>query len=85
METLQTTKAHFSIPSLIAIAAAIASFFVAPGSGFLLAVVALVAGVIGIMLAMSPSVRGGIVSTLSLVLAGIGIIVAIVRALTGLR
>ena len=84
METLQP-KAQFSIPSLIAIGAAIVSFFVGPGPGFLLAIVAMISGVIGVVLAMSPSVRGGLVSTLSLCMSGIGIIVAIVRALTGLR
>lgn len=80
METAQT-KAHFSIPSLIAIAAAIASFFVRPGTGFILAIVAIVFGVFGFILALAPSVRGGLVSVLSLMLAGIGIVVAIIKAI----
>jgi len=79
-ETLQT-KAHFSIPSLVAIGAAIASFFVSPGAGFMLAIVAIIAGVIGVLLSMSPSIRGGVVSMFSLIVAAIGIVVAIARAL----
>ena len=55
METVQT-KAHFSIPSLIAIGAAIASFFVGAFAGLLLALVAIAFGIIGIVIAMAPSV-----------------------------
>jgi hypothetical protein len=80
METAQS-KAHFSIPSLIAIGAAIASLFVSPGTGFLLAIVAIIFGVFGFILALAPSVRGGIVSILSLMLASIGIVIAIIRAI----
>ena len=74
------TKPHFSIPSIIAIAAAIVSFFVSPASGFLLAMVAIGFGAFGFILALAPSIRGGIVSILSLFLAGIGIVVAIIKA-----
>ena len=81
METAAPGKAHFSIPSLIAIAAAIASFFVSPGAGFLLAIVAIIFGVLGFIVALAPSVRGGIVSVLSLMLASIGIVIAIIRAI----
>jgi len=80
MEGVQN-KPHFSIPSLIALVAAIASFFVSAGTGFILAIVAIVFGVIGFLLALSPSVRGGIVSIFSLVIAGIGIVAAIIRAI----
>jgi hypothetical protein len=74
-------KPHFSIPSIVALAAAIASFFVAPGLQFILALVAIVFGVIGLLLSFSPSIRGGIISTFSLVVAAIGIVVAIIRAI----
>lgn len=76
------TKPHFSIPSLMAIGAAIGSFFVSAGAGFFLALAAIVFGVIGFILALSPSVRGGILSFVSLILASIGIVVAIIRAFT---
>ncbi len=79
METGTTTKPHFSIPSLIAIGAAIASFYVGALGGFILAIVAVVFGLIGLLLSMAPSVRGGFISILSLFLAVIGIIAAIIK------
>jgi len=82
MEVAQN-KPHFSIPSLIAIAAAIASFFVSPGAGFLLAIVAIIFGVLGLLLAFAPSVRGGAVSILSMFLACIGIVAALIKAIAG--
>lgn len=80
METGQT-KAHFSIPSIIAIAAAIASFYVGAAGGLILAIVAIVFGFIGLMLSMAPGIRGGFVSMLSLALAVIGIIAAVIKAI----
>ena len=73
------SKPHFSIPSIIAIACAIASIFVRPATGVLLAIIAIVFGVIGFLLALAPSVRGGVMSICSLFLAGIGIVIAIIR------
>jgi len=80
METGQITKPHFSIPSIVAIVAAIISLFTGAFWGFILAIIAIVCGIVGSLMAMSPSIRGGIISVLSLVLAAIGIILAIVRA-----
>jgi hypothetical protein len=74
------SKPHFSIPSIIAIGAAIASLFVRSGTGIILAIVAVFFGVIGFFLSLSPSIRGGLVSILSFFLASIGIVIAIVRA-----
>lgn len=74
------SKPHFSIPSIIAIGAAIASFFAGAGAGFALAIVAIVFGVIGFLLSLAPSVRGGVTSVLSMILACIGIVIAIVKA-----
>jgi hypothetical protein len=83
MNSLQT-KPHYSIPSILALAAAIASFFVSAGTGFLLAIVAIVCGVLGFILSLSPTIRGGAISVFSLCLAGLGIIVAIIRAIVRL-
>jgi hypothetical protein len=80
METTSQAKPHFSIPSLIAIGAAIASFFVSAMGGFILAVIAIIFGIIGVLLSLSPSVRGGAVSILSMILAAIGIVIAIAKA-----
>ncbi len=74
------TKPHFSIPSLIAIGAAIASFCVGAGTGFILAIVAIIFGVIGVLVSLSPSVRGGFISIFSLIIAAIGIVIAIIKA-----
>jgi hypothetical protein len=74
-------KPHFSIPSIIAVVAAIASFFVSPGTGFVLAIVAIIFGVFGFLLSLAPSVRGGLMSMVSLVFAVIGIVAAVTKAL----
>ena len=84
MDTSIQSKPHYSIPSVLALAAAIASFFVSAGTGFLLAMVAIVCGVIGFILSLSPSIRGGVVSAFSLCLAGLGVVVAIIRAIVRL-
>ena len=73
-------KPHFSIPSIIAIGSAIASLFVRPGTGIILAIVAIIFGVIGYLFTLSPSIRGGLTSILSFFLASIGIVIAVVRA-----
>ena len=78
METVQA-KPHFSIPSLIAIGAAIGSYFSGAFWGFVLALIAIAFGILGMILSMSPSVRGGIVSIFSLFAGAIGIVVAIIK------
>jgi hypothetical protein len=75
------SKAHFSIPSIIAIAAAVASFFVGALGGFILALFAIVFGIIGVVLSLSASVRGGILSVTSMIAAAIGIVVAVAKAI----
>jgi hypothetical protein len=75
------TKAHFSLPSIIAIAAAVSSFFVGAFGGFALALVGIVFGIIGLLLSLAPSVRGGFISILSLIVAGIGIVIAAIKAI----
>lgn len=73
------SKAHFSIPAIIAIAAAVGSFMMGSGMGFVLAIIAIIAGVIGMLLAFAPSVRGGMVSMISIFAGLIGIVAAIVK------
>ncbi len=81
METTGQTKPHFSIPSIIAIGCAIASLFVGPGMGFILAIIAIIFGVIGFLVALSPSVRGGVMSIFSLLIAAVAIVIAIIKAI----
>ena len=83
MHTVGQTKPHFSIPSIIAIGAAIACLFVRPGTGIALAIIAIFFGVIGFILSFSPSIRGGLTSVFSLILASIGVIIAIIKAIVG--
>lgn len=75
----QTQHPEYSLPSLLAIIAAIASFFFGAGIGFLLAVAAIVLGVIGMLLAASPTIRGGIISIFSVGAGLLGIIAAVLK------
>ena len=74
-----TGKAAFSIPSLLAVAAALGSFATGAFLGTLLAIAAIVLGVLGALLALSPRVRGGMISVLSILLGLIGIIAAVFK------
>lgn len=76
-----TPKASFSIPSILAVVAAIFSFTQNPFIGLILAVTAILLGVVGIILSLSPSIRGGITSTISIVAGLIGIVAAIIKTL----
>jgi len=74
-------KATFSIPSIIAVIAAILSFNVGAFFGFVLAGVAILAGLIGILLSLSPSKRGGMASVLGVIGGAIGVIAAIIKTI----
>ena len=75
-----TPKATFSIPSILAIVCAIGSFVVHSGTAtLLLAIGAALFGIIGVVVALLPHVRGGIISVLSIAMGAIGLITAIVR------
>lgn len=69
----------FSIPSLLAVAAAIGSFATGAFLGTLLAIVAIVLGVIGALLALSPRVRGGMMSVIAIGAGLLGIIAAVFK------
>lgn len=81
MSSQDSQKAAFSIPSILSIIAAILSFKVGAIGGLLLAGVAIVMGLIGILLALSPRTRGGIFSGLGVVGGVIGVIAAVVKAI----
>ncbi|WAC21384.1 hypothetical protein OVA24_08290 [Luteolibacter sp. SL250] len=79
---MANSKASFSLPSLIALVAAILIFVVNNGFlVFLLAGVAIIFGLLGIILSLAPSVRGGIVSFLGIGAGLIGVIMAMVKLL----
>jgi len=69
----------FSIPSILAMICAVASFAVGAGLGFVLAILAIILGGIGVMLAMLPQTRGGIASVISILAGAIGIIAAVFK------
>lgn len=81
MSSNQSSKAAFSIPSIIAILAAIFSFKVGAIGGLLLAGLAILSGIIGVLLSLSPRTRGGIFSMLGVVGGVIGIIAAVIKAI----
>ena len=75
-----TVSASFSIPSIIALLAAIGSFMNGAILGMVLAVVAIVFGILGVVLSLAPAKRGGVISTLGIGAGVIGIIAAVVKA-----
>ena len=69
----------FSIPSILAIICAIGSFMTGAGLGFLLAILAIILGGLGVVLALAPQTRGGIMSIISILAGAIGIIAAVLK------
>jgi len=74
-------RATFSIASIIAILAAIFSFTTNAFFGMVLAVVAIVFGLFGVLLALSPARRGGIASILAVIAGCLGIVAAVIKAI----
>ena len=81
MNSNNTSRAAFSIPSILALVAAIASFYVGAFFGLILAGLAIVMGAIGVVLALSPKTRGGIFSVIGIAGGLIGIIAAVIKAI----
>ena len=77
----EPSKPAFSIPAILALIAAIASFFQGATFGLLLAVAAILLGSLGILLSLSVRKRGGIVSIFSVLAGLLGIIAAIIKAM----
>lgn len=71
----------FSVPSLISLGASILILFVVKGGFaiFLLAGVAIIFGLIGLVLSLSPKVRGGFTSFIGIGAGLIGLIIAVVK------
>ena len=81
MEVSEPKAAKFSIPSIIALVAALLSFMTGAVAGLILAIIAIIFGVIGVLLSFSSRTRGGLVSTLSLLAGFIGIVAALIKAI----
>jgi hypothetical protein len=71
-----------SVASIIAIISALVSFYLSAhhhqAIGFLLALIAIGGGILGGVEALSPRVRGGLLSIAAVALGVIGIVVAII-------
>lgn len=78
---MNANKAAFSIPSILAIIAAILSFYFGAILGLIFAAMALIFGVVGILLALAPQTRGGGISIIAILLSVIGVIAAIIKAI----
>ena len=73
-------KAQFSMPSVLSLVVALASFATErPLWALVLSIAAAVFGVIGVVVALLPGVRGGLLSMLSILMGLVGLIVAIIR------
>jgi hypothetical protein len=80
MNSDESKKAVFSIPSVISVIAAIFSFKMGAIMGLVLAGVAIVFGLIGLLLSLSPNKRGGIFSFLGIAGGALGVVAAIIKA-----
>lgn len=69
----------FSMVSILSVVAAIASFYAGAGFGLLLALLAILFGVLGLVFAISPARRGGFLSVISIFAGVIGIVAAIAK------
>lgn len=78
---MDNKQASFSFASIIAILAAIFSFKVGAFFGLVLAAVAFVFGLLGILFALRPSVRGGALSIIAIILSFVGVIAAVIKAI----
>lgn len=73
----QQTGTAATIAIIAAIVGWIVLFAAYPGWSFLLNILAVVAGIIGLIMAASPRVSGGIASIVGIVLGAVGVILAI--------
>ena len=75
------TRGSCSIPSIIALLAAVGSFMNGAVLGMILAGVAIVFGILGVLLSLASSKRGGVISTFGIGAGVIGIIAAVIKAM----
>ncbi len=77
-------RAHpsFSLPSILAVVAAVLSFNFGATLGLVFAIVAIVLGALGVLLALSPRIRGGMISIVSILAGVVGIVAAVFKFLT---
>jgi hypothetical protein len=80
-EQVVAPRVKFTIPSIIALVAAILSFMTGAVAGLILAIIAICFGLLGVLLSFSSRRRGGVVSTFSLLAGFVGIVAAVIKAI----
>ncbi len=78
---MDNKPASFSFASIVAILAAILSFNVGAIFGLILAAVAFIFGLVGILFAVRPNVRGGAISMIAIILSFVGVVAAVIKAI----
>ncbi len=73
-------RAYSSLASLLSVGLAVGSFYTGPAAGFMLALVAIAFGIVGMVLSQSPQERRTIVGMFALGLGILGILIALTRA-----
>ncbi len=68
-----------SLPAILAIVCAMTSFLAGAFWGFILALLAIVFGLIGVLVALAPRRRGGVASILSILAGAFGIVAALFK------
>lgn len=74
-----SNRPAFSVPSILAVICAVASFYAGAAMGMFLAIAAIVLGATGMLMSVAPSIRGGITSFIAMGAGLIGIIAAIIK------
>ena len=74
-------RPSFSIPAILAAVCLIATLFTGEGLDLVLSIAAIAFGVIGAVMALSPSVRGGILSLASIVIGLLAVVISILQIL----
>lgn len=74
-----TAEPTFSMASIAAVVCAVASFFAGAALGVILALAAIVLGIVGALAALGPRTRGGVMSITSIFAGAAGAVAAVIR------
>ena len=78
---MRKNEYSFSLASILALVCAILSFCFGAILGIVFAALALVFGIFGILLALAPKTRGGGISIIAVLLALVGVVAAVIKAI----
>ena len=83
MITYTKHRAGFSFFSIVALICAVLSFASGGVLGLVFAMVAICSGAVGVLLALLPGTRGGLLSVFAILAGIVGIIASIIKLFTG--